>query len=96
MYCRTSQVLELFDEAPDDGANWGNIISTLTKYEDSDSSDDDGPKNSFPGKSISSRLNNKQMNSTGALSMDTHNPVQGNVAGNAKKCSKQGKVQNKV
>ena len=34
-------MLELFDEAPDDGANWGNVISTLEKVKDIESTDDE-------------------------------------------------------
>ena len=43
-YFRTSQILELFDEAPDDGANWGNAVSKLEEIKDSDSSDEDEPE----------------------------------------------------
>ena len=38
---KTNQILEIFDEAPDDGSDWGRPISTLEEVDDGESSDNE-------------------------------------------------------
>ena len=38
---KTNQILEIFDEAPDDGSDWGRPISTLEEADDGESSDNE-------------------------------------------------------
>ena len=101
MYYRTSQGLELFEEAPDDGANWGNAVSTLkilTKFEDSDSSDDDGVQcTAAPVKSEKSRQRTtKRITSNGAHSNNIHETTEENGVDNNKRSNKQQISRNKV
>ena len=88
LYFRTSQILELFDEAPDDGANWGNAVSKLEDVKDSDSSDESGSPEPTFDIVVKELLDGSTKNQYGTLEQ----PVKKNVALNNKKSTKSSKI----
>lgn len=63
--CRTDHLLEMFEDAPDDNANWGEVVETGKKYyktasdASSSSSDDEDDKKS-ESKTVKTRLTQPQ------------------------------------
>ena len=87
--------MELFDEAPDDGANWGNAVSKLEELKDSDSSDEDEKQQPQCDGVDTGLLDGITKNQTNSQSGTLEQRVKKNVTLNSKRSFKSFKV-NKV
>ena len=84
------------DQAPDDGANWGNAISTTTKFRNDDSSDSDGSETDTAVMPNTLQFDKKQLNPADKVHTDSHGKTMAVVinakSANRKKVKLPGKV----